>query len=81
VAGAVRKLPPSYHRVGLAFATTFFMTFLVSGVATYRALQPGQPLVGTWMVSWMVSWVIACPTMYLVMPRVRRFIGLFVEER
>lgn len=77
---AVRKLPPKYQRFGRALATTFFMALLVSGVATYRALQPGQPLVGTWRVSGMIAWAIANPTMYFVMPRMQRFVGLFVEE-
>ncbi len=78
---AVRKLPFSYHRFALPLVTTFFMTCLVSGVATYRALNPGQPMLATWMESWMVSWVIACPTMYVVMPRVRRLLDQFIEDR
>jgi Protein of unknown function (DUF2798) len=79
VPDAVRKLPFSYHRFALSLATSFFMTFLVSGVATYRALGPGHSMFGIWMESWMVSWMIACPTMFFVMPRVRRLLDRFIE--
>jgi hypothetical protein len=33
-----------------------------------------------WMSSWMISWVIAAPTMYFVMPKVRRTLDRFVEK-
>jgi hypothetical protein len=32
------------------------------------------------MVSWMVSWAIAAPTMYFMMPLVRRAIGRVIHE-
>ena len=34
----LKKLPARYHKYALSICTTFFMTFLVSGVATYRVL-------------------------------------------
>ncbi|HYR67835.1 MAG TPA: DUF2798 domain-containing protein, partial [Reyranella sp.] len=37
------------------------MTFLVSGVATWRALSWGPGVLATWMVSWMISWLVAFP--------------------
>ena len=56
------------------------MTFLVSGVATWRALGMVPGMVGTWMVSWMISWAIAYPTMYFMMPVVRRWLLRYVIE-
>ncbi len=77
----MRKLPFSCHRFAMPLVTTFFMTFIVSGLATYRALGPGEPLVSTWMESWMFSWLIACPTMYFVLPRVRWLLDRFIEAK
>jgi hypothetical protein len=80
VPSAVKKLPARYHRAALALGTSFFMTLLVSGVATWRALGPAEGMFLTWMSSWVIAWVIAAPTMYFVMPMVRRAVGRFIED-
>jgi hypothetical protein len=56
------------------------MTFLVSGVSTYRALGWAPRMLNDWMSSWMISWVIAAPTMYFAMPLVRRLLDRFIEK-
>jgi hypothetical protein len=76
----VKKLPARVHKFALPLGTTFFMTFLVSGVATYRVLGWDERMVTNWMESWMVSWVIAAPTMYFVMPMVRRLLDRFIVQ-
>lgn len=77
---AVKKLPAAWHKYALPICTTFFMTFLVSGVATWRALGVNPQMFRDWMSSWMISWVIAAPTMYFVMPMVRRTLDRVVEK-
>ena len=32
-----------------------------------------------WMASWMIAWAIAFPTMLVMMPRVRRWLGYIIE--
>ena len=76
----MKKLPASYNRVALSLGTSFFMTFLVSGVSTYRALGPTHGELERWLSSWLVSWAIAFPTMYFTMPLVRRALAHVVEE-
>jgi hypothetical protein len=78
---AVKKLPASCFKYALPMVTTIFMTFLVSGFATWRALGWVPGMVGTWMVSWAISWAIAAPTMFVMMPVVRRWLLRFIEER
>jgi hypothetical protein len=56
------------------------MTFLVSGVATWRALGAAPGVFGTWMASWMIAWAIAFPTMLVMMPRVRRWLAYLIES-
>ena len=67
-------------RFALPLGTSFFMTFLVSGVATIRAIGLVPGVIGTWMVSWMISWAIAFPTMVVMMPRVRRWLSMIIEQ-
>ena len=76
----MKKLPASYMRYALPAGTTVFMTFLVSGVATWRALGPVPGMFGTWMTSWFIAWCVAFPTMVVVLPRVRRVLGRFIED-
>ena len=76
----VTKLPASYNRFALPLGTSFFMTFLVSGVATWRALGMVEGMLGTWMASWLIAWAIAFPTMFVMMPLVRRWLGYFIES-
>jgi len=76
----VKKLPASFLRFTLPLGTSFFMTFLVSGFATWRALGVVPGMVDIWMVSWMLSWAIAFPTMLVMMPIVRRWLLRVIEE-
>ena len=76
----MKKLPTSYMRFALPLGTSFFMTFLVSGVATIRAIGLVPGVIGTWMVSWIISWAIAFPTMLVMMPRVRRWLSMIIEQ-
>ncbi|TAJ40611.1 MAG: DUF2798 domain-containing protein [Reyranella sp.] len=76
----MKKLPASWHKYALPICTTFFMTFLVSGVATGRALGVNPQMFRDWMSSWMISWVIAAPAMYFVMPQVRRLLDRITEK-
>ena len=76
----MKKLPKRYFKYALPVGTTFFMTFLVTGVATSRALGWDQRMFEMWASSWMIAWAIAAPTMYVAMPRVRRWLMRFIEE-
>nr|WP_229600883.1 DUF2798 domain-containing protein [Reyranella sp. MMS21-HV4-11] len=57
------------------------MTFLVSGIATIRAigLEPG--MVARWMESWMASWIVAFPIMLFLMPTMRRLLSFLIETK
>ena len=76
----MKKLPAHCYRFALPLGTSFFMTLLVSGVATYRVLGWDERMFVTWMASWMISWAVAAPTMYFVMPLVRRTLDRFIEQ-
>jgi hypothetical protein len=76
----VKKLPATWLRFALPMCTAVFMTFLVSGVATWRALGSVPGMVWTWMVSWFIAWLIAAPTMFFMMPLVRRWLLRIIEE-
>lgn len=77
----MKKLPSRYHKYALPIGTTFFMTFLVTGVATWRVLGWDRAMVETWFSSWMVAWMIAAPTMFAMMPVVRQALSPIIEDK
>ena len=76
----MKKLPARALKFALPLGTSFFMTFLVSGVATWQALGAVPGMLGIWMTSWMIAWAVAFPTMVVMMPRVRRWLGYIIED-
>lgn len=76
----MKKLPKRLFKYALPLGTTFVMTFLVTGVATYRVLGWDKAMFEMWGTSWMIAWAVACPTMYVVMPAVRRLLTRIIEE-
>ena len=77
----MKKLPPFYMRLMLPLCLTLIMTFLVSGVATVRAIGFGEGALVKWMSSWMFSWAVAFPTMFFLMPLVRRALTSVISEK
>ena len=75
----VKKLPAKSLRFAVPLGTSLVMTFLVSGVATFRAIGFGDGVTAKWMSSWMISWAVAFPTMLLMMPVVRRLLLHVIE--
>ncbi|PCJ90169.1 MAG: hypothetical protein COA52_10860 [Hyphomicrobiales bacterium] len=57
-----------------------FMTFIVSGIATYRASGMEDSFVGLWMGSWVFTWVVAYPVMLIASPIVKRLVGKCVRS-
>ena len=74
-----RKLPARYAAVISPLVLSLLMTFIVSLISTLKSLglQPSMP--GIWMVAWGLSWLVAFPTLLIVLPIVRRIVGVLCE--
>ncbi|MGX5734640.1 DUF2798 domain-containing protein [Bosea thiooxidans] len=75
---AFRRLPARYAAVVMPFILSVLMTFVVSGIATLKALGPTAEFLQTWPSSWALSWLVAFPTLLLVLPLVRRLVAFVV---
>jgi hypothetical protein len=75
----MKKLPAKYNAVAFPFALSTLMSFIISGVSTWRALGLVDGFLGKWMMAWGVSWLVAFPTVLLILPIVRKLVALFVE--
>lgn len=74
-----RKLPARYAGFIMPLVLSVLMTFVVSAIATLRSLGPGPDFLAMWPTAWALSWVVAFPTLLVVLPVVRRIVGLVVE--
>lgn len=76
---APRKLPARYAAILLPLVLSIIMTFIISGVSTLRGVGLTSDFLGLWMQAWGLSWVVAFPTLILVLPLVRRIVGMVVQ--
>lgn len=56
------------------------MSFIVSGIAVFRAVGLDQTLWGLWGGAWLSSWLIAFPTVLVVAPFVRRIVARLTQD-
>ena len=69
-----RFAPPLF---GLVLSA--LMSFVVSGVATFRNAGPIDGFFDLWINAWLLSWLIAFPAVLVVAPIARRFVGMLVK--
>jgi hypothetical protein len=74
-----RRLPHTAAPFLFGALTSGFMSLLVSGVATWRALGLGVDFVSIWLRTWLSAWPIAFLALLVVAPTVRRIVAAFVE--
>lgn len=72
------RLPKRAAPLLVAAIVAGVMTFVVSGISTWRGQDGSASLLGAWMTSWGVSWVVAFPMLVLLRPAVVRFVGRIV---
>ena len=58
--------------------TSGFMSLLVSGVATWRALGLASDFMALWLRAWTSAWPIAFAALLVVAPAVRRIVDRLV---
>lgn len=69
---------PRYGHYLFGFLLSGFMSFMVSGIATFRAIGLPADFLSLWMEAWIPSWVVAFPIVLVVAPIVRRIVDRVV---
>ena len=57
------------------------MSFLVSGISTYRAIGFVEGFAGLWTGAWLTAWLVAFPVVLIVAPLTRQMVALLVDDR
>lgn len=69
-------IPARYAHIAFALILSGLMSFMVSGISTYKTLGMIEGFVGLWLSNWSFSWAVAFPTVLVVAPIARRLVGL-----
>ena len=72
-------MPARYAPILFGFILSALMSFLVSGIATFRNAGLVDGFVLTWINAWLPSWLIAFPVVLVVAPIARRVVGVLVK--
>ncbi len=75
---APMKLPARLAPILFGFLLSGLMSFVVSGISTFRALGLPEGFLAIWMGNWAFSWAVAFPTVLVVAPMVRRIVARIV---
>jgi len=55
------------------------MSFIITGIATFRTIGPEIPFMATWLKTWMSAWIVAFPTVMILAPLTRRLVAKLVK--
>ncbi len=67
-------LPARFAPIAIALILSGIMSFLVSGIATVRAIGTPPEFVGSWISAWLFAWAVAFPTLMVFRPLVTRLV-------
>lgn len=74
----IKKIPAKYVNLVMPLILSLFMTFIVSGIATFKNLGISYKSLYPWFSAWVTSFPIAFPVLLIVLPFVRKIIKLIV---
>ena len=72
-------MPARFAPVLFGFVLSALMSFVVSGIATFRNFGLVDGFLSLWIGAWVPSWLIAFPVVLIVAPIARKFVGLLVK--
>jgi uncharacterized membrane protein len=73
------RIPARFAPLLFGLFLSGFMSLLVSGIATVRAIGIGEGFAAAWLTSWTSSWIVAFPVVLVVAPLVRRLVARLCE--
>lgn len=72
-------MPAGYAPALFGLVLSALMSFIVSGIATFRNAGLVDEFLTLWVHAWLPSWIIAFPTVLVVAPMARRLVGMLVK--
>lgn len=73
-------IPARFASILFGFILSSLMSFVVSGISTFRNAGPIDGFFGLWIGAWLPSWLIAFPIVLVVAPVARRAVNGLVRS-
>lgn len=73
-------IPARFAHLTFSFFLSGMMSFLITGVATFRAIGLTADLPWLWVTAWPLSWMISFPAVTFVAPIARRLSRLVTRS-
>jgi hypothetical protein len=77
----IPKLPLKYAGILIPFFLSCLMSAIISMINMIKNLGFVDGFFGLWASAWLVSWMFAFPIVLVLLPMVRRLVGLLVDMR
>jgi hypothetical protein len=65
-------IPRKFAPVLFGLILSGLMSFIVSGIATFRAAGLAPNFMGLWLSGWLAAWLVAFPVVLFVAPLTRK---------
>jgi hypothetical protein len=72
-------MSPRFAPIAFGFVLSGLMSFVVSGIATFRTAGMIENFPSLWIGAWLPSWFIAFPIVLVVAPVARRVVNGMVR--
>ncbi len=72
-------IPARYSHLLFGLILSGLMSFIVSGIATFRSIGPAPDFLSLWMGAWLPSWAVAFPSVLIAASVARRLVARLVR--
>lgn len=73
-------IPARFSHLTFSFFLSGMMSFIITGVATLRAIGLSVDIIHLWLTAWPLSWLIAFPAVTVVAPVARALANLVMRS-
>jgi uncharacterized membrane protein YoaT (DUF817 family) len=73
-------IPERFAPIIFGFILSGLMSFVVSGISTFRSAGFVPELPAAWTGAWLTSWLFAFPIVIVIAPLARRAVDLLVRK-
>jgi len=66
--------------ISFPFIFSAMMSFIISGISTFKALGPVQNFFSLWMSAWGIAWIFAFPSILICTPVAQKLVDIVFKK-
>ncbi|CAI3123240.1 hypothetical protein MWMV17_MWMV17_03615 [Acinetobacter calcoaceticus] len=68
------------QRILFPLILSAIMSFIISGITTFKALGPVQNFFSLWLSAWGIAWIFAFPSVLICAPLAQKLVNLVLPK-